>query len=174
MKIIPNENTGILIYANLLSDIKIRIRQAQVKATFSANTEMIMMYWDVGRMIHERQQQEGWSASIIPHLSRDLRNELPEVKGFSERNLGRMLAFFRNYQNIESFLPQPVAKSEILHQPVAKLPPSDLIRSIPMGASCAFNGENKREFYTILVYDANYPERMEQGYSGADDQKRHP
>jgi len=133
MEIIPNEKTGILLYANLLGDIKIRIRQAQVKATLSANAEMIMMYWDVGRMIHERQQQEGWSASIIPRLSRDLRNELPEVKGFSERNLGRMLAFFRNYQNIESFLPQPVAKSEILHKPAAKLPSSDLIRSIPWG-----------------------------------------
>jgi predicted nuclease of restriction endonuclease-like (RecB) superfamily len=112
MEIIPNENIGILLYANLLSDIKIRIRQAQVKATLSANAEMIIMYWDIGKMIHERQQQEGWSASIIPRLSRDLRNELPEVKGFSERNLGRMLAFFRNYQNIESFLPQPVAKME--------------------------------------------------------------
>ncbi|MDD5473646.1 MAG: PDDEXK nuclease domain-containing protein [Candidatus Methanoperedens sp.] len=133
MEIIPNEKTGIVLYGNLLNDIKTRIRQAQVKATLSANAEMIMMYWDVGRMIHERQQQEGWSASIIPRLSRDLRNELPEVKGFSERNLGRMLAFFRNYQNIESFLPQPVAKSEILHQPVAKLPSSDLIRNIPWG-----------------------------------------
>ena len=98
-----NEKTGIVLYGNLLSDIKTRIRQAQVKATLSANAEMIMMYWDVGRMIHERQQQEGWSASIIPRLSRDLKNELPEVKGFSERNLGRMLAFFRNYQDIESF-----------------------------------------------------------------------
>lgn len=136
MEIIPDEKVGILLYANLLSDIKIRIRQAQVKASLSANAEMIMMYWDVGRMIHERQQQEGWSASIIPRLSRDLKNELPEVKGFSERNLGRMLAFFRNYQDFESFLPQPVAKSEsseILPQSVAILPSADLIQSIPWG-----------------------------------------
>ena len=134
MEIINNENTGIVFYANLLSDIKTRIRQAQVKATLSANAEMIMMYWDIGRMVHKRQQQEGWSAAIIPNLSRDLRNELPEVKGFSERNLGRMLAFFRNYQDIDSFLPQPVAKSgssEILPQHVAKLPSADLIQRIP-------------------------------------------
>ena len=84
-------------------------------------------------MIHNRQQQEGWSASIIPGLSRDLKNELPEVKGFSERNLGRMLAFFRNYQSIEAFLPQPVAKTEsskVLQQLVAKSPSVDLIQSI--------------------------------------------
>ncbi len=130
------EKTGIVLYANLLSDIKTRIRQAQVKATLLANAEMIMMYWDFGRMIHKRQQQEGWSAAIIPNLSRYLRNELPEVKGFSERNLGRMLAFFRNYKDIDSFLPQAVAKSgssEILQQPVAKLPSADLIQRIPWG-----------------------------------------
>jgi predicted nuclease of restriction endonuclease-like (RecB) superfamily len=131
-----NENTGILLYANLLVDIKNRILQAQVKATLSANAEMIMMYWDVGRMVHQRQQQQGWSAAIIPNLSRDLRNELPEVKGFSERNLGRMLAFYRNYQDIDQFLPQPVAKngsSEFLPQSVAKLPAADIIKSIPWG-----------------------------------------
>ena len=118
-----NENTGIVLYANLLGDIKNRILQAQVKATLSANAEMIMMYWDVGRMVHQRQQQQGWSAAIIPNLSRDLRNELPEVKGFSERNLGRMLAFYRNYQDIDLFLPQTVAK----------LPAADIIKSIPWG-----------------------------------------
>ena len=131
-----DENTGIVLYANLLGDIKNRILQAQVKATLSANAEMIMMYWDIGRMVHQRQQQEGWSAAIIPRLSFDLKNELPEVKGFSERNLGRMLAFYRNYQDIDLFLPQPVAKSglsEILPQPVAKLAPADLVKSIPWG-----------------------------------------
>lgn len=123
MDLTNNENTGIVLYANLLVDIKNRILQAQVKATLSANAEMIMMYWDVGRMVHQRQKQQGWSAAIIPKLSRDLRNELPEVKGFSERNLGRMLAFYRNYQDIDLFLPQPVAK----------LSAADLIKSIPWG-----------------------------------------
>jgi hypothetical protein len=64
MDVNNNENTGIVLYANLLSDIKTRIRLAQVKATLSANAEMIKMYWDIGRMIHKRQQQEGWSAAI--------------------------------------------------------------------------------------------------------------
>ena len=136
MDLTNNENAGFALYANLLGDIKNRILQAQVKATLSANAEMIMMYWDIGKMVHHRQQQEGWSAAIIPNLSRDLKNELPEVKGFSERNLGRMLAFYRNYQDIDLFLPQPVAKSvspEILQQAVAKLPVSDLVKSIPWG-----------------------------------------
>jgi predicted nuclease of restriction endonuclease-like (RecB) superfamily len=97
-------------YADLLNTIKARIRQAQIKASLSANAEMILMYWDIGRMIHERQQKKGWGTGVIPRLAKDIRNELPEVKGFSERNIGRMIAFYRNYANCPPILPQAVAK----------------------------------------------------------------
>ena len=88
--------TDLTLYADLLGDIKTRIRQAQIKATLSANAEMILMYWDIGRLITERQQREGWGAAVIPRLSRDLRNDLPEEKGFSERNIGYMIRLARN------------------------------------------------------------------------------
>ena len=78
-------------YGELLSQIKERIRRAQVKAALSANAGMILMYWDIGRMIHERQQHEGWGAKVVPRLSQDIRNEFPEVKGFSKRNIGLSL-----------------------------------------------------------------------------------
>ncbi len=90
-------NFDLVFYSGLLNEIKDRIRQAQIKATVSANAEMTLMYWDIGRMIHQRQQMEGWGAGIIPRLARDIRNELPEVKGFSERNIGYMVRFFREY-----------------------------------------------------------------------------
>jgi hypothetical protein len=82
-------------FADLLGRIKQRIRQGQTRAMLSANAEMIMTYWDIGRMIQERQVREGWGTSVIPRLSRDLRNELPEVKGISERNIGYMIRFAR-------------------------------------------------------------------------------
>ena len=83
-------STELTLYADLLDDIKTRIRQAQVKATFSANSEMIWMYWDIGRMIQEKQHREGWGTGVLRRLAKDLKSELPEVKGFSERNLKRM------------------------------------------------------------------------------------
>jgi len=83
----------IALYRDLLGEIKNRVRQAQMRAALSANAEMILMYWDIGRMIAERQRLEGWGAGVIPRLSADLRNELPEEKGFSERNIKRMLRF---------------------------------------------------------------------------------
>lgn len=98
-------------YRDLLGDIKTRVRQAQHRAALSANAELIALYWDIGRMIAARQKEEGWGAGVIPRLAADLKNELPEQKGFSARNIGRMIAFFREYP--------------ILPQPAAKLPPSN-------------------------------------------------
>lgn len=87
-------------YPAMLAEIKTRIRTAQVKAVMSANREMLLLYWDVGRIVSERQHEQGWGAAVIPRLSRDIRNELPEVKGFSARNIDRMVAFYREYPGL--------------------------------------------------------------------------
>lgn len=126
-------------YADLLGQIKQRIRQGQSRAVLSANAEMITTYWDVGKILHERQLQEGWGRAVIPRLSRDLRNELPEVKGFSERNIGYMIRLVREY-GFTPILQQPVAKldaSEKVPQSVAQMVPSailpQLVAKIPWG-----------------------------------------
>jgi len=104
--------TELKFYADLLGDIKSRIREAQIKAGLSVNAEMILMYWDIGRMIHERQQKKGWGAGVLRRLAGDLKSELPEVKGFSERNLKRMTQFYREYPRLPVFGPRPVALLE--------------------------------------------------------------
>jgi predicted nuclease of restriction endonuclease-like (RecB) superfamily len=98
-------------YARFLGQVKARIRTAQVKATLAANRELILLYWDIGRRLGEAQKRHGWGKGVIPRLARDLRSDLPEVKGFSERNLGYMLAFAREY-----------GRPPIPQQPVAELP----------------------------------------------------
>ena len=107
--------------------MKARIRVAQTRAVLGVNAEMIRLYWDIGRMIEDRQRQQGWGAGVIPRLSRELHNELPEVKGFSERNIKRMLAFYRAYADVPVFVPQPVAqiqRPEKVPQAVARIPVS--------------------------------------------------
>ncbi len=94
----------------LLKEIKARIQQAQTRAILSANAELVRLYWDIGRMIDERQAREGWGAAVIPRLSRELCNDLPEEKGFSERNIKRMLAFYRAYSDGPELFPPAVAK----------------------------------------------------------------
>ncbi|MCY2945017.1 MAG: DUF1016 N-terminal domain-containing protein [Planctomycetota bacterium] len=111
-------------FSNLLKEIKNRIQQAQTRAMLAVNAELVQLYWDIGSIIAARQQQEGWGAAVISRLSRELLNELPEVKGFSERNIGLMIAFYREYPNPAEFLQQAAAKrgtSSKVPPPVAKL-----------------------------------------------------
>ena len=111
----------------LLKEIKARIQQAQTRAILSANAELIQLYWDIGRMIDRRQKQEGWGAAVIPRLSRELANELPEVKGFSERNIKRMLAFYREYPEPASIVTQAASQlpgGRKVPQAAAQLPAS--------------------------------------------------
>ena len=109
----------IILYGNLLKDIKKRIQQAQAKAILSVNAEMILMYWDIGRIIAGQQQKEGWGTGVIPRLSRDIRNELPEQKGFSERNINFMMQLYKEYEG--SILKQPVSKLEERKQLVSQI-----------------------------------------------------
>jgi predicted nuclease of restriction endonuclease-like (RecB) superfamily len=116
------------LYRDLLGEIKTRVRAGQHRAALSANAEMIAMYWDIGRMIAARQKEEGWGAGIIPRLAADLKSELPEEKGFSERNIKRMLRFFQEYSETPIKVPQAVAllksiearSAEDVPQPVAQ------------------------------------------------------
>lgn len=120
----PPKGLNLKFYGNLLDDIKGRIRQAQCRATQAANAELVLLYWDIGTLIHQRQQQEGWGSGVIPRLSTDLHNSLPEVKGFSQRNIGYMIRFAREY-----------GSPEFLQQPVAKLAEPPLPGSVPTPAA---------------------------------------
>lgn len=88
-------------YAALLTRVKERVRSAQYAALKAVNTELVGLYWDIGRMIVERQAGETWGKAIVQQLAGDLRREFPGIGGFSASNLWRMKAFFDAYQGIE-------------------------------------------------------------------------
>lgn len=80
-------------YPTLLADLKAQIRQAQTRAALSVNRELILLYWQIGQTILQKQKEQGWGAKIIDQLSRDLKKEFPELKGFSRSNLSYMTQF---------------------------------------------------------------------------------
>jgi DUF1016 N-terminal domain len=80
-------------YAEMLGEIKLRIQQERLRVVLTANAAMVMLYWDIGRMILDRQERAGWGAKVIDRLAADLRNAFPDMKGFSPRNLRYMRAF---------------------------------------------------------------------------------
>ena len=97
-------------YAGLLADIKQRIRTAQVRTAMAGNASMLMLYWEIGGVLAERQKNEGWGAAVLPRLATDLHNDLPEVKGFSARNLRLMIQFFDEYPAFGPIWQRAVAK----------------------------------------------------------------
>ncbi len=92
-------------YASLLQDVKQRIRSAQYEALKAVNKELIRLYWDIGKMIVDRQKKHGWGKSIVESLARDLRVEFPGVHGYSKDNLWRMRKFYILYKGNEKLAP---------------------------------------------------------------------
>ena len=96
-------------YPAFLTELKERIRTAQVRAALSVNRDLVLLYWQIGRDILLRQGSEGWGAKVIDRLSRDLRAAFPEMKGFSPRNLVYMQTLASAYPD-EQFTQQLVAQ----------------------------------------------------------------
>jgi predicted nuclease of restriction endonuclease-like (RecB) superfamily len=97
-------------YGSFLKEVKNRIQMAQVKANFAANRELIILYWNIGRMVCTVQNSVGWGKKVIPRLSQDIKNELPEIKGFSVTNIKRMTQFYREYAHLDLISPQAVGQ----------------------------------------------------------------
>jgi len=91
----------IISYDTLLSDLKSCIRAARTRAALAVNRELVLLYWQIGRDILERQEREGWGARVIERLANDLRREFPDMKGFSPRNLLFMRSFAEAFADEE-------------------------------------------------------------------------
>ncbi|MGW6132379.1 PDDEXK nuclease domain-containing protein [Cellulomonas sp. NPDC055163] len=102
-------------YAELLETLKQRVRTAQVRAARAANTEVLRLYWSIGRDILDRQEQAGWGAKVIDRLAGDLRAEFPDQRGFSVRNLHYMRAVAEVWRAEADFLQQPAAQLPWTH-----------------------------------------------------------
>lgn len=74
-------------YKIWLSDIKARVRNAQIKAAVSVNTQLLELYWSIGADIVAKQKKAKWGDGLIDQLSQDLSTEFPAMKGFSRRNM---------------------------------------------------------------------------------------
>ena len=86
-----------LIFKKIIFKKKVNNYKAQYEALKAINKELINLYWDIGKMIVERQQSSGWGKSVVETLSHDLQNEFPGINGFSVRNLWYIRTFYSIY-----------------------------------------------------------------------------
>jgi predicted nuclease of restriction endonuclease-like (RecB) superfamily len=111
-------------YADFVTELKTRIQSARISAARAVNRDLILLYWDIGKGIVEKQRAFGWGESVVELLAKDLQNAFPGTSGFSARNLWDMRRFYSAYSDAQ-FLQQAVAelgklkRSKKLPQPVA-------------------------------------------------------
>ena len=110
-------------YPQLLEEIKRRISQSQIRAGLSVNRELIQLYWEIGRLIVQRQEREGWGTSVINRLADDIQTTFPAISGFSRTNISRMRKFYLAFAREVTNSAQPV--------PNLNLPGQDSARPVP-------------------------------------------
>lgn len=120
-------------YPAWLQTLKARIQSARISAARAANRELILLYWDLGRGIVEKQQALGWGKSVVERLSADLQAEFPGVRGFSANNLWLMRQFYTEYSASEVLVAAPpeagLLEASDLEQPVQDPSDRDLSHS---------------------------------------------
>lgn len=84
-------------YIDFLKEIKDRVREAQLAALKLVNRELIALYWDIGKLIVEKQKRDKWGDAVIENLAQDLQSAFPGIKGFSIRNIWYMRNFYTSY-----------------------------------------------------------------------------
>ncbi|WP_281638274.1 PDDEXK nuclease domain-containing protein [Flavobacterium marginilacus] len=93
MQILDNE------YKQWLFELKSKIRSSQIKATLALNAHLVSFYWELGKMIAEKQKTSPWGSKLLDQISKDLKVEFPEMKGFSVTNLKYCKLFYLQFTN---------------------------------------------------------------------------
>ena len=98
-------------YEAWIRSIKERVQRARIKATMLANSEQILLYWDIGHDILAKQNSEGWGTKVVERMSADLKMAFPDMKGWSRSNLMYMRQFAEAW-----------TRKEIVQVPLGQLP----------------------------------------------------
>lgn len=144
-------------YTGFLGGLRDEIVASQGRAARAVNTELLLLYWRIGTLVAEAQLAAGWGAGLIPRLSRDLKSQLPDIKGFSERNLGYMVRFAREYgpaptRSPDGILQLSVAKTpDSSHQPILQEPPVKLSLELLQEPSAKIGSIPRHEELAVLL-----------------------
>lgn len=107
----PDDHTLPADYVPLLAEIKARVHAARTKAGLAANRELLALYWDIGRLILQAQENHGYGKKVVERLAADLQRAFPGIAGFSPLNVWRMRAFYAAHATATTNLSPPVTDS---------------------------------------------------------------
>ena len=131
-------------YISWVNELKTLIQKTQIKASIIVNRELLGLYWTIGKSISEKVNKANWGSSVVEELSKDLKREFPNQKGFSRSNLFSMKKWFEFY-----------SKSEIEFEKVQQL-----VGQIPWGQNVVIvsksNTIEEALFYTSKTIENNW------------------
>lgn len=162
-------------YRKWISELKNKVRSAQIKAAIAINKELILFYWDLGQMISEKLLESNWGDGVLKNVVNDLKDEFPKMGGLSERNLKYCRQFYQFYTS-HLKRQQLVAQREgsedkdvlLGQQAVAQLENTDN----NFATACHPNSLGTQYFnfykvgrcrHSIILHPANHRKSMEQG-----------
>lgn len=99
-----------LEFINWINELKSRIHEAKRKVAFSVNSQILELYWEIGKEISNKQELANWGSNLIEQIAIELKLEFPDMKGFSRRNLYAINQWYQFYSAKYQFVPQPVAQ----------------------------------------------------------------
>ena len=88
-------------YLDFIEAIKKEIENQRLKVVLNANSSMISLYWNIGKAILQKQEEEGWGAKVIDRMAKDLKDAFPDMSGFSPRNIKYMRKFAECWPDFE-------------------------------------------------------------------------
>lgn len=97
-------------YKGWINTLKSKIQSAQTKVALSINSQLIELYWELGKELSFKLQNANWGSKVIDQIAIDLKLEFPNIKGFSRRNLYAIKQWYEFYSVEFEFVPQPVAQ----------------------------------------------------------------
>lgn len=97
----PNISEMSEAYLKFIEEVKAEIQKQRISVVLNANSSMICLYWNIGRAILKKQEEEGWGAKVIDRMANDLKEAFPEMSGFSPRNIKYMRKFAESWPDFE-------------------------------------------------------------------------
>lgn len=105
-----NEIIELQEYKNWIKSLKSKVHTVRTKVALTITSQILELYWDIGKDISEKQNNSYWGSKLIEQVAVDLKNEFPDMKGFSRRNLYAMRQWYKFYSVKYPFVPQCVAQ----------------------------------------------------------------
>ena len=139
------ENIDKIDYKQWFQDLKSQIKKSQVRVSVSVNVQLILLYWELGKQIAEKQEQARWGSGLIDKLSKDLKIEFPEMTGLSRANLFRIVKFYKFYEPV-------MIKDVFVAQAVRQFKGDEKVAQLVRQIQCIDNQKDNQNEMTFPIF----------------------